>query len=123
MKHQRSLLEGPEEFESSTVDLALMTAEQADISKVRKRSVQEMLRETTRYEAATEGIAFFKSCRGGVCFSQGDLLPGETETLFAGECRTTLTVATFYIMLLDSLIEISFPVQMCYRAKGNIQVR
>jgi hypothetical protein len=39
------------------------------------------LRRASAYEAAAEGIAFLRSCTGGVCFAQGDLLYSEVMGL------------------------------------------
>jgi hypothetical protein len=65
------------------VDAAILRlADRAsNISPQRKRQILSLLRESTAVEAAVEGITFFESCSGGVCFTQGDLLPKETASL------------------------------------------
>jgi hypothetical protein len=41
----------------------------------------KILKDSSAIDAAVEGIAFFKSCSGGVCFTQGDLLPKEASAI------------------------------------------
>lgn len=78
VEHQSRLLEGPDQLASSVVESATRSAERAtNMSPQRKRQIVKILKESSSVDAAVEGIAFFKSCNGGVCFTQGDLLPKE----------------------------------------------
>lgn len=72
LEHQSKLLEGPERFPASIVEGAIRSANRATNSSP-KRKIQTigLLRDSSTTEAAVEAIAFFKSCRGGVCFSEG----------------------------------------------------
>ena len=80
--HHSRLLEGPENLSFSVVDAAARTAVRASgVSPQRKRQILRILKESSAVDAAVEGIAFFKSCSGGVCFTQGDLLPKEGSGL------------------------------------------
>jgi hypothetical protein len=80
--HQTKLLNEAERLPPSIVEAAIRSANRAiNISPKRRRSVLNLLRESTAVDAAVEGIAFFKSCSGGVCFTQGDILPKEAASL------------------------------------------
>ena len=81
--HQNRLLDKQQvSFPPIAVDTALRNAQRSvNISPIRKRQVLSALRQTTTTDAAVESIAFFRSCSGGVCYSQGDLLPKETAAL------------------------------------------
>jgi len=82
--HQTRLLEGPQQLPQSVVDVAVNSARQSrQLSSSRKVQSIAIMRDTSATEAAVEALAFFKSCRGGICFSEGDLLPEETRSLFA----------------------------------------
>jgi insulysin len=82
IEHQTRLLENPGKMSPLVVDAAIRSADRAsNISPQRRRQILSLLRESTAVEAAVEGIAFFESCSGGVCFTQGDLLPKETASL------------------------------------------
>lgn len=82
VEHQSRLLEGPEKLPPSVVDAAVRSAGLAvNISPQRKRQILSILRESSAADAAVEGVAFFKSCSGGVCFTQGDLLPKEAAAI------------------------------------------
>lgn len=86
--HQSRLLEGPEKLPSSVIDAAIRSAYRAaNVSSQRKRQIINILRESSATDAAVEGIAFFKSCSGGVCFTQGDLLPREAASIL-GDVKT-----------------------------------
>lgn len=88
VEHPSRLLEGPEQLPSSVVDSAVRNAYRAgNLSPQRKRQIMTLLRESSAAEAALEGIAFFKSCSGGVCFTQGDLLPKEAAAIL-GDVKT-----------------------------------
>jgi insulysin len=72
VEHPTKLLEGPERFPASIVEASLRSANRAtNTSPRRKMQTIGLLRESSTTEAAVEAIAFFKSCRGGVCFSEG----------------------------------------------------
>jgi insulysin len=72
VEHHTKLLEGPERFPASIVEASLRSANRAtNTSPRRKMQTIGLLRESSATEAAVEAIAFFKSCRGGVCFSEG----------------------------------------------------
>lgn len=82
--HQSKLLSSADNLPSSVRDAALRTANSApQLSSKRRKEVVTILRESTSTEAALEGIAFFQSCGGGVCFTQGDILPKEAISLLA----------------------------------------
>jgi len=80
--HPSRLLEGPETLPSFVVDAAVRTVSRiSTVSPQRKRQILNILKESSAVDAAIEGIAFFKSCSGGVCFTQGDLLPKEASSI------------------------------------------
>ena len=82
--HQSRLLEGPDRLPSEVVESAVRNVNRArGLSPRRRKLFIDILRSSTSADAAVEGISFFKSCSGGVCFSQGDLLPKETVALLA----------------------------------------
>ena len=82
VEHQNKLLENQELFSSKIVEAASRNALRTpNLSQQRRNEIVNILRESDSTEAAVEGIAFFKSCSGGVCYSQGDLLPKETAAL------------------------------------------
>jgi len=88
--HQTKLLEGPQKLPRSLVDASINSVKQSrQLSSRRKIESIAIMRDTSATEAAVEAIAFFKSCRGGVCYSQGDLLPQETRGLLI-DLRTIL---------------------------------
>jgi hypothetical protein len=88
VEHQSRLLEGPEKLPSFVVEGAVRSAGRAVyISPQRKRQFLSILRESSAGDAAVEGVAFFKSCSGGVCFTQGDLLPKEAAAIL-GDVKT-----------------------------------
>lgn len=83
VQHHRELLKGSEFLDQGVMETALYDAMRFQgISALRKREIERALKATSAYEAATEAIAFFRSCRGGCAFSQGDLTPAETSALF-----------------------------------------
>lgn len=76
------LLQGPEYLSSTTTMMAIEKAKrQPSLSASRRRVVISNLRSSTAYDAASEGIAFLRSCTGTVSFAQGDLLPSESNEL------------------------------------------
>ena len=80
--HQTKLLEGSDGLPSSVVETAMReVSRRGNLSPNRRRQILSILRESGATAAAVEAIAFFKSCSGGVCYSQGDLLPRETASL------------------------------------------
>lgn len=81
--HTSQLLEGPEEVSSQCVDAAIRNTNFFRIPPSRKQQIVGALKQTTAPDAAREGTAFFRSCSGAVCFSQGDLLPTESLSLLA----------------------------------------
>ena len=52
-----------------------------NLSPQRRRKILNLLRNSSAFEAAVEGLAFFKSCSGAVVVAQGDLLPTEVVSL------------------------------------------
>jgi hypothetical protein len=79
--HQSRLLEGPERLPSVVIDTAIRNVNRSPLSSRRKKLLADAIREASAVDAAVEGVSFFKSCSGGVCFSQEDLLPKETVAL------------------------------------------
>ena len=80
--HPKRLLQGPEKLPKSIVNSAIDSVKRSrQLSSRRKIESIAIMQETTATEAAIESIAFFKSCRGGLAFSQGDLLFPETRGL------------------------------------------
>ena len=76
------LLKGPEQLSPSITSIALANASRAPgLSPGRRRRIMSNLRSSTAYDAASEGIAFLRSCTGTVCFADGDLLRSETIEL------------------------------------------
>jgi insulysin len=84
VEHHFRLLEGPEMFPFTVTSRAVLAASKTPgLSPQRRRLIVSNLRRSTAYEAATEGIAFLRSCTGGVCFAQGDLLQEEVAALLS----------------------------------------
>lgn len=84
VRYQTKLLEGSEKIPQGAVDAAVRSADRARyLSSNRRRMIERIIRESTATDAALEAISFFKSCSGGVCFSQGDVLPRETVNILA----------------------------------------
>jgi insulysin len=82
VEHQSRLLESSEKLPVSVVEAASRSASRAPrVSPQRKRQILKILKDSSAIDAAVEGIAFFKSCSGGVCFTQGDLLPKEASAI------------------------------------------
>mmetsp|Transcript_6686 Transcript_6686/g.9635 ORF Transcript_6686/g.9635 Transcript_6686/m.9635 type:complete len:435 (-) Transcript_6686:69-1373(-) len=82
VKHQQKLLKGNKTLSKSIISAALVEANRArDLSPSRKRIILNSLQKASAYDAAIEGFAFLNSCRGAVCFSEGDLTSSETESL------------------------------------------
>jgi insulysin len=94
VEHQSRLLEGPERLPLSVVEAAARSASRAaGISPQRKRQILKIINDSSAVESAVEGIAFFKSCSGGVCFTQGDLLPKEAAGIL-GDLKTIFRKVT-----------------------------
>jgi hypothetical protein len=94
IEHQTRLLENPGKMTPFVVDAAIRSADQAsNISPQRRRQILRLLQESTAVEATVEGIAFFESCSGGVCFTQGDLLQEETASLL-GDLKVLIRSVT-----------------------------
>ena len=81
--YQTVLLENPVKFEKNIEEAAIQTALRAKISPQRRAQVITSIREATTTDAALEGIAFFRSCSGGICYSQGDMMQREVTDLLA----------------------------------------
>jgi insulysin len=80
--HHFSLLAGPERMPAAVTSSAIAYAKKfPGVSKRRRNIMVSNLRASTAYEAAIEGIAFFRSCNGAVCFAQGDLICREVDAL------------------------------------------
>jgi len=52
-----------------------------DLSPIQKDYVIKAINKATAKDITSEGISFLQSCMGAVCFSQGDLIPDETNEL------------------------------------------
>lgn len=104
--HHFNLLDGKEIFSEDITKRAMTDAKSIrGISQIRRRRYISNLRRSTAYEAATEGLQFLRSCTGGVCFYNGDLLPQEVDelildlnTIFAAYI-TNNTSRTYFSML------------------------
>jgi insulysin len=81
--HTNQLLEGPEEIDPKVLEASIRNTNRFRMTPSRKQQVVSSLRQTTAINAAREGTAFFQSCSGAVCFSQGDLLPTESLAVLA----------------------------------------
>jgi insulysin len=81
--HTNQLLEGPEEIDPKVLEASIRNTNRFRMAPNRKQQVVGSLRQTTALDAAREGTAFFRSCSGAVCFSQGDLLPTESLAVLA----------------------------------------
>jgi len=81
--HNNQLLEGPEEVDPKILEASIRNANRFPMSPNRKQLIVNALKQTRIPDAAREGTAFFNSCSGAVCFSQGDLLPSESLELLA----------------------------------------
>ena len=120
VQHQTRLLTGPDKLPSTVVESAIRSANRApNLSAQRRRKIVMLLRDSSPADAAVEGklatgsqareilqsnvnlflpdvckgIAFFKSCSGGVCFSNGDLLPTEAASLL-GDLKSIFRTVT-----------------------------
>ena len=82
VEHHFVLLQGPEYLSSVITSTAVASLQRAtNLSLQRRRTIISSLRSSTAYDAATEGIAFLRSCTGVVSFAQGDLLRIEVTNL------------------------------------------
>jgi insulysin len=81
--HTNCLLEGPEEIDGKVIEAAIRNTNRFKMTPQRRQRIVNALRQTKASDAAKEGTAFFLSCSGAVCFSQGDLLPTESLALLA----------------------------------------
>ena len=82
MKHQQQLLKS-KTLPDSVINSALMDLNKArGLSPSRKRIVLNTIKNASSKEVAMEGMSFLQSVTGVVAFSEGDILPGETEALF-----------------------------------------
>ena len=77
------LLEGPDEVERKVIETAIRNTNRFRMFPNRRQRIVNALRQVKATDAAREGTAFFQSCSGAVCFSQGDLLPAESLALLA----------------------------------------
>jgi len=82
VKHQQKLLKGPKTLSKSVTTNALVDANRArGLSPSRKRIIFNTMQKASAYDVAHEGTSFLQSCTGVVSFSEGDLIPTETESL------------------------------------------
>lgn len=81
--HTSQLLEGPEKVSDTIIETSIRNLKPYRMSPRRESLVINNLKQTTASDAASEGTAFFNSCSGAVCFSQGDMLPSEAFELLA----------------------------------------
>lgn len=80
--HSNTLYRGPEIFQRVVTNAAVREVNSArGMSSFRKRTLVSSVRRSTAYEAAAEGLAFFQSVEGAVCFAQGDLMPDEVQDI------------------------------------------
>lgn len=126
VEHQSRLLEGPENLPASVVEAAVRSANLAsNLSSQRRRRILTLLRESSAAEAAVEGIAFFKSCSGGVCISQGDLLPKETINLLGdlkGIFRTVTGTNVKQSPALPEVEDIIYPARWIPRSASSCTI-
>lgn len=79
---EQDLLKGPKTLPNSLIAAGLADATRSRVlSPSRRRIVTDTMQKASTYDVAKEGTAFLKSCKGVVCFSQGDLTRSETENL------------------------------------------
>lgn len=81
--HTNQLLEGSDEVERKVIETAIRNTNRFRMFPNRRQRIVNALRQVKATDAAREGTAFFQSCSGAVCFSQGDLLPAESLALLA----------------------------------------
>ena len=82
VEHSNILSRGPEIFPRTVTNAAVRDVNMArGVSLLRKRILVSSIRRSTAYDSAAEGIAFFRSCEGAVCFAQGDMLSNEVQDL------------------------------------------
>jgi hypothetical protein len=82
VEHQSRLLASSDRLPAVVVESAIRTANKAPyLSQRRRKEIVSLILEASAAEVALEGIAFFKSCSGGVCFTQGDITPKEAISL------------------------------------------
>jgi len=82
IEHNFRLLTGPQMLPSTlTASAVALASRTPGITQKRRRPIVSNLRAATAYDAASEGVAFFRSCNGAVCFAQGDLLQIEVDVL------------------------------------------
>ena len=81
--HNSQLLEGSEEIDLKIIESAIRNTNRFRMAPNRKSRIIDALKQTTAINASTEGTAFFQSCCGAVCFSEGDLIPTESLALLA----------------------------------------
>lgn len=103
VRHHRILaLQGPNNSLSpSIVELAVADANRAtSVSPLRRRGIIGTLRDAKIGQVASEGAMFLETCRGGICFAQGDVLPKEAiglvkdvQRIFAGSIAVSERVA------------------------------
>jgi len=95
VEHPSKLFEMADQaFPDSIVASASRTAARAPkLSSRRRQDLSFELREATTADAAVEATAFFKSCSGGVCYVQGDLVPMEAIALL-GELKVIFRSVT-----------------------------
>lgn len=75
-------MEGPETLDSESAEAAQLLVSRAPrVSQLRKRQIISAMKDSTAFDAAVEGISFFKSCNGAFFLTQGDLLPAESILL------------------------------------------
>jgi len=82
VRFQQNLLKGPKTLPKSLITTALADASRSRaLSPAQRRIVTDTIQKASTYDVVQEGTAFLDSCKGAVCFSEGDLTQSETENL------------------------------------------
>lgn len=82
VRQQRILLKAPKSLPKTIISSGLSNINRSrEMSPSRRRIAIETTQKSISYDIALEGIAFLDSCKGAVCFSEGDFTTSETENL------------------------------------------
>jgi len=82
VRHQRNLLKGSKTLPTPLINTGLAGVSRSrELSPSRRRVATDTMQKATTYDVALEGTEFLDSCKGAVCFSEGDLTLPETESL------------------------------------------
>mmetsp|Transcript_15300 Transcript_15300/g.44427 ORF Transcript_15300/g.44427 Transcript_15300/m.44427 type:complete len:533 (-) Transcript_15300:189-1787(-) len=95
VQHHARLEDGTIEIVPSTVKIAIGQANRlSSMPPLRRRQIVGNLRTATTTDVAAEGLAFLRSCEGGIGLAQGDLLPNEAVKLIS-ELRTIFDAVSY----------------------------